>query len=150
VHPSSFSAGNAYSNCRKGAQDMCIIPFRLVADSYLYAAFGPTYMLRIPIFNGANVGKESTVHVPQAILVSSLTGSSYPPPSTTATNRSKRISVSEANPSSVSHGLGHNVGANSNVVPSHIQAFQEIATTLKDVKKYTGLPPFIANCTTLG
>lgn len=40
----------------------CPIPFRLVADMYLFTAFGPTYTSSIPLMNGAKVGQNSTIH----------------------------------------------------------------------------------------
>jgi GR25 family glycosyltransferase involved in LPS biosynthesis len=33
----------------------CMLPFRLVADIYLYSRFFPTYISRIPLLNGASV-----------------------------------------------------------------------------------------------
>lgn len=172
LHPSSFSAGAAYANCRK-AHNTCMVPFRLVADSYLYAAFGPTYMLRIPLFNGANVGKESTVHVPASQLTTAIstmssstssattaTATGIKIPSTRATAASASSSASSISKSASSlsshssatrNGVGNapNTGIPNtpNVVASHIQAFREIANILQDVRRYAGLPSFITNCT---
>jgi GR25 family glycosyltransferase involved in LPS biosynthesis len=35
-----------------GSASVCILPFRIVADIYLYSYFAPSYMTRIPMFNG--------------------------------------------------------------------------------------------------
>jgi GR25 family glycosyltransferase involved in LPS biosynthesis len=35
-----------------GSTSTCILPFRIVADIYLYSYFSPSYMTRIPMFNG--------------------------------------------------------------------------------------------------
>lgn len=40
----------------------CYLPYRIVADTYLYAGCNPTYLITIPIFNGAHVGQNSTIH----------------------------------------------------------------------------------------
>ena len=40
----------------------CYLPYRIVADTYLYAGCSPTYLTKIPIFNGAQVGENSTIH----------------------------------------------------------------------------------------
>jgi GR25 family glycosyltransferase involved in LPS biosynthesis len=56
----SSAAGNgAVSLVRRNG--VCLQPFRMVADLYLYAAFAPVYTIRVPIFNGASVGKVSTI-----------------------------------------------------------------------------------------
>jgi GR25 family glycosyltransferase involved in LPS biosynthesis len=39
----------------------CLQQFRMAADLYLYDAFGPVYTFRVPIFNGAAVGRVSTI-----------------------------------------------------------------------------------------
>lgn len=40
----------------------CVTPFCLAADTYLYNQLGPTYTAKIPYFNGALVGSNSTIH----------------------------------------------------------------------------------------
>jgi GR25 family glycosyltransferase involved in LPS biosynthesis len=40
----------------------CYLPYRIVADTYLYSGCSPTYLTKIPIFNGAHVGQNSTIH----------------------------------------------------------------------------------------
>lgn len=42
--------------------DRCFLPYRIVGDTYLYSGLDPTYLSRIPIFNGASVGENSTIH----------------------------------------------------------------------------------------
>jgi GR25 family glycosyltransferase involved in LPS biosynthesis len=56
-------AGRAHCQRLPGmpANAPCLQPFRMVADLYLYAAFTPVYTLRVPIFNGASVGKVSLI-----------------------------------------------------------------------------------------
>jgi hypothetical protein len=44
------------------AQSMCHIPFRIVCDMYIFAGCGPSYISNIPMFNGALVGENSTIH----------------------------------------------------------------------------------------
>ncbi len=39
---------------------MCVMPFRLVADIVLYTFLPPSYVSRIPVFNGASAKKTST------------------------------------------------------------------------------------------
>jgi GR25 family glycosyltransferase involved in LPS biosynthesis len=50
--------------CRTGGGRgaKCRLPFRIVADIYIFTGCGPTYMANIPIFNGAHVGQNSTIH----------------------------------------------------------------------------------------
>mmetsp|Transcript_1042 Transcript_1042/g.1156 ORF Transcript_1042/g.1156 Transcript_1042/m.1156 type:complete len:161 (-) Transcript_1042:215-697(-) len=43
-------------------QRICPIPFRIVCDMYIFASLGPSYISNIPIFNGALVGENSTIH----------------------------------------------------------------------------------------
>jgi hypothetical protein len=43
-------------------QDKCHIPFRIVCDMYIFAGCGPSYIANIPMFNGALVGENSTIH----------------------------------------------------------------------------------------
>lgn len=42
--------------------DRCFLPYRIVGDTYLYSGLEPSYLSRIPIFNGASVGENSTIH----------------------------------------------------------------------------------------
>ena len=44
------------------SKDLCYIPYRIVGDTYLYSGLDPTYLSRIPLFNGADVGENSTIH----------------------------------------------------------------------------------------
>jgi len=46
--------------CKQGTEP-CGVPFRIVADIYLYTGCGPTYISNIPVFNGAMVN--STIHI---------------------------------------------------------------------------------------
>jgi hypothetical protein len=46
--------------CRGNSR--CVLPFRIVADIYIFTACGPSYMANIPVFNGAHVGQNSTIH----------------------------------------------------------------------------------------
>lgn len=39
----------------------CVSPFRIVADTFIYAAFSPTWALKIPILNGATIGYRSSI-----------------------------------------------------------------------------------------
>lgn len=42
---------------------MCEMPFRLVADLYIFTGCEPTYLSHIPLFNGASaVGQNTTIH----------------------------------------------------------------------------------------
>jgi hypothetical protein len=44
----------------------CLLPYRIVADIYLYALFSPTYASRIPMFNVApQLGSLSTIKPPE-------------------------------------------------------------------------------------
>lgn len=49
----------------------CIIPFRVVADIYLYLVFSPSYMSRIPLLNGAasedHAGIDSYIQSSEAV-----------------------------------------------------------------------------------
>lgn len=44
------------------SEDKCHIPFRIVCDMYIFAGCGPSYIANIPMFNGALVGENSTIH----------------------------------------------------------------------------------------
>ena len=44
------------------SSNRCFLPYRIVGDTYLYSGLDPTYLNRIPIFNGASVGEKSTIH----------------------------------------------------------------------------------------
>jgi len=39
-----------------------VMPFCMAADTYIYSQGSPTYMINIPLFNGASVGSNSTIH----------------------------------------------------------------------------------------
>ena len=47
-----------HKRCMSG----CVQPFCLAADTYIYNNGGPTYISTIPLFNGASVGYNSTIH----------------------------------------------------------------------------------------
>jgi GR25 family glycosyltransferase involved in LPS biosynthesis len=51
----------AYPSCKKGTK--CYFPMRLVADTYIYALCYPTFVSKIPLFNGHSVGGNTTIHV---------------------------------------------------------------------------------------
>jgi GR25 family glycosyltransferase involved in LPS biosynthesis len=57
IHPNKSNA----QFCAIGRDVNCYLPFRLVADMYLYAAMTPVYSLKVPIFNGAVVGTNTTI-----------------------------------------------------------------------------------------
>jgi GR25 family glycosyltransferase involved in LPS biosynthesis len=41
-------------SCEPVASMFCLLPWRIVADMYLYAMYGPTYSIHLPIINGAS------------------------------------------------------------------------------------------------
>ena len=41
--------------CAQNLPNSCLLPYRIVADIYLYSLFTPTFTSRIPMFNGAGV-----------------------------------------------------------------------------------------------
>lgn len=47
--------------CKKGSK--CYFPMRLVSDTYIYALCYPTFVTKIPIFNGHRVGGNTTIHM---------------------------------------------------------------------------------------
>ena len=52
---------NAYPGCAKGTK--CYFPMRLVSDTYIYSLCYPTYVTKIPLFNGHRVGGNTTIHM---------------------------------------------------------------------------------------
>ena len=40
----------------------CMLPYRIVSDLYIFSGCQPAYITNIPIFNGAIVGANSTIH----------------------------------------------------------------------------------------
>ena len=44
-------------------QGKCYFPMRLVSDTYIYSLCYPTYVTKIPLFNGAPVGENTTIHM---------------------------------------------------------------------------------------
>jgi GR25 family glycosyltransferase involved in LPS biosynthesis len=52
---------NRTKYCSSRSDHSCFLPFRMVADLYLYAAMTPVYTIRVPIFNGASVGVNTTI-----------------------------------------------------------------------------------------
>ena len=40
----------------------CYLPYRIVSDLYIFSGCQPTFITNIPIFNGASVGANSTIH----------------------------------------------------------------------------------------
>ena len=55
---SSFSV----NNCRRTKKYPCVLCNCLFADSYIYSGAGPTYVSKLPLFNGADVGLTSEMH----------------------------------------------------------------------------------------
>ena len=49
--------------CDHKQQGKCYFPMRLVSDTYIYALCFPTYVTKIPLFNGAPVGENTTIHM---------------------------------------------------------------------------------------
>jgi hypothetical protein len=43
--------------------DMCSLPQRLVSDLYIFTGCGPTYLATVPMFNGASIGRNTTIHL---------------------------------------------------------------------------------------
>ena len=41
----------------------CYLPFRIVSDMYIFSGCNPAYTSKIPMFNGASVGANSTIHL---------------------------------------------------------------------------------------
>lgn len=41
----------------------CSFPHRIVSDTYIYSGGNPSYIIKIPLFNGAHVGENSTIHL---------------------------------------------------------------------------------------
>ena len=44
------------------SKEECFLPYRIVSDLYIFSGCQPTYITNIPIFNGALVGANSTIH----------------------------------------------------------------------------------------
>ena len=49
--------------CDFKQQGKCYFPMRLVSDTYIYALCFPSYVTKIPLFNGAPVGENTTIHM---------------------------------------------------------------------------------------
>jgi len=56
-----ISPPKAFPCHRKGGK--CDFPMRLVSDTYIYAMLFPTFVTKVPIFNGADVGGNTTIHM---------------------------------------------------------------------------------------
>ena len=59
--PSPPSSPNKYSNPFQVGTRSVMVKFKCVADSYLYTAMEPTFVTRIPLFNGHEVGRTSRI-----------------------------------------------------------------------------------------
>lgn len=46
--------------CRSG--EICQLPYRIVSETYIYSGCHPSYITRVPIFNGSPAGQNTTIH----------------------------------------------------------------------------------------
>lgn len=53
------------SYCKRTKTFPCVLSNCLFSDSYIYAGGGPTFVSTIPLFNGAKIGLNSTIHQAQ-------------------------------------------------------------------------------------
>lgn len=60
----SFKIINSFfpKNCKRSRTRPCILANCLFSDSYIFAGAGPTFVSNVPIVNGADIGRTSTVH----------------------------------------------------------------------------------------
>lgn len=63
----SFKIINSFfpKHCTRTPKRPCILANCLFSDSYIFAGAGPTYVSNIPIFNGGDIGRVSTIHQEQ-------------------------------------------------------------------------------------
>jgi len=60
----SFKLVNSFfpRQCQRTRTRPCILANCLFSDSYIFAGGGPTYVSNVPIVNGADIGRSSTIH----------------------------------------------------------------------------------------
>ena len=42
--------------------EICQLPYRIVSETYIYSGCHPSYITRVPIFNGSPAGQNTTIH----------------------------------------------------------------------------------------
>ena len=58
-----ISPPKAFPCPKNGKGGKCDFPMRLVSDTYIYAMCFPTFVTKVPMFNGAEVGGNTTIHM---------------------------------------------------------------------------------------